>query len=286
MLTGLALIGLGAACMPGLPPAREGTIDVPGARLSYEEIGHGPHTVILIHGGLVDRRVWDHQAEPLAGMTGTRVIRYDLRGFGKSTRGSGPFSHVDDLAAVVVATGARHLTLVGLSLGGQIAIEFALQHPAKVEQLVLVSSSLRDSSDPPDPEIASIYQAAVAGDKAGAIEMWMKHRLFADDHNNRIYELSMRAMLTDNFAAWSDLTQYREQSWPKFQPIEQLATLDKPTLVIYGDRDTELIRTIAERLTRSIPGAKQIVFPGCTHHLNAQRPVEFNRAVAAFIVAP
>jgi pimeloyl-ACP methyl ester carboxylesterase len=115
-------------------------------------------TIVLVHGGLVDSRVWDEQFKESAKRY--RVIRYDLRGFGKSAEPSGPFSPIEDLHALLVFLKVEHATVVGGSLGGMIATDFALEYPRTVESLVLVGSGLRGDKRPQDQQMAAIYQAA------------------------------------------------------------------------------------------------------------------------------
>ncbi|HET6890003.1 MAG TPA: alpha/beta hydrolase, partial [Pyrinomonadaceae bacterium] len=85
--------------------------EVNGTRLSYEIVGRGP-AVILIHGGLVDSRLWDDQMNDFSKRC--RVVRYDLRGFGKSAEALEPFSHIEDLRALLDFLKTERATIVGL----------------------------------------------------------------------------------------------------------------------------------------------------------------------------
>ena len=120
-----------------------GFADVGGSKLYYEIAGKGP-AVVLIHGGLVDSRLWNGQFEKFA--RHFKVIRYDLRGFGRSDFSYGPYSHVADLHSLLTYLKIESASLVGLSLGGIIAADFAIEHPEMVEKLVLTSSGLRAGS--------------------------------------------------------------------------------------------------------------------------------------------
>ncbi|MFN7966533.1 MAG: alpha/beta hydrolase [Acidobacteriota bacterium] len=269
-------------CMPTAPVVKTGTIDLPGTRLAYEQRGDAIHTMVLIHGGLVDRRVWDLQAEPLAAMTGRRVIRYDQRGFGQSTRTPGPYSPVDDLLSLVNTLNVDRAELVGLSVGGQIAIEFALAHPERVEKLVLVSSSVTGMPSNDDPALRPIWVNARQGNVDAAIDLWMQHPLFKADVADPLYDSMMRTMLRDNLATWSDGATYRDQQWGSPPAYGRLAEIHVPTLIIRGDHDVGDIVAVAEAMSHQIPGARLITFPASAHHLNVQHPADFNRAVASF----
>jgi pimeloyl-ACP methyl ester carboxylesterase len=279
----LAAFGLAAsACVPSAPVVKTGTVDLPGARLAYEQRGDAIHTMVLIHGGLVDMRLWDLQAEPLAALTGRRVIRYDQRGFGKSTRTPGFYSPADDLLAVMNALNVDMAELVGLSIGGQIAIEFALAHPERVEKLVLVSSSVTGMPSADDPALKSIWVNASQGNIDVAIDLWMKHPLFKSDAPDPLYDSMMRTMLRDNLHTWSDGATYRDQHWASPPAYERLSEIHVPTLIIRGDHDVPDILAAAEVMSQRISGAQLITLPSATHHLNVQHPADFTRTLASF----
>jgi pimeloyl-ACP methyl ester carboxylesterase len=107
-----------------------------GARLFYEEAGEGP-AVVLVHGGLGDLRMWDGVVPLLA--ASHRVVRLDVRGFGRSDAPAGEFSPHEDLRALLDGLGIESAALVGLSLGGRIVLDAALELPERVSALVLVA---------------------------------------------------------------------------------------------------------------------------------------------------
>src|SRR5690349_12453820 len=106
-----------------------GHIAVADGELYYEDAGDGP-AVVLLHGGLLDCRMWDDQFEVLAATH--RVIRIDVRSHGRSSSAAGDFRHDDDLAAVLDTLGVERAALVGLSMGGRIAFDFAVSRPQRV----------------------------------------------------------------------------------------------------------------------------------------------------------
>lgn len=130
-LAGWALTALSLLCGGTQALAKEnaqtGVAQVNGTELYYEMAGKGP-AVVLVHGGLVDSRQWDDQMKAFA--KHHRVVRYDLRGFGRSGAAPQPFSHIEDLRALMDFLKIERATIVGLSLGGIIAADFALEHKA------------------------------------------------------------------------------------------------------------------------------------------------------------
>ncbi|MDQ6601881.1 MAG: alpha/beta fold hydrolase, partial [Chloroflexota bacterium] len=125
--------------MSGQGAPGSGYADVHGARLYYETMGAG-HPLVLVHAGIADSRMWDDQFAVFAAHY--RVIRYDIRGFGNSAMPPGSSSTSRDLHGLLMALGVAKAHLVGLSIGGGIAIDFTLRHPEMVSALVAVASGL------------------------------------------------------------------------------------------------------------------------------------------------
>lgn len=257
--------------------------EVNGTRLSYEMMGRGK-TVVLIHGGLVDSRMWDDQFKPLAKRY--RVLRYDLRGFGKSDFPTGPYSNVEDLYALLKFLKVEKASLVGLSLGGMIAVDFALEHPQMVESLILTSSALRGYQSPRNEKTIAVNKAAEKQGMDKAIELWLEHPFFATAKSNASYQRRMRSMLADNFRFWGPWGPELKAvvvTWPEPASLERISLIHVPTLIIVGDRDAPNIQAIAEVLRTKIAGAQKAVVRDVSHHLNMEKPNEFNRLVLDFL---
>ncbi len=119
-----------------IPTEGMGVASVNGARLYYEVAGGG-FPLVLNHAGLANCRMWDDHIEVFA--QHYRVIRWDFRGYGKSPMVPGPFSGRADLQGLLRALGVGRAHVLGLSLGGRIAIDFALEYPDMVAGLILVA---------------------------------------------------------------------------------------------------------------------------------------------------
>ncbi len=258
-----------------------GIAEVNGTKLYYEMMGKGKQTIVLIHGGLVDSRMWDDQFAEFAKKY--RVMRYDMRGFGKSDFSMGPLSHIDDLYALLKFLKIEKASLMGLSLGGMVAIDFTLEHPLMVEKLILPASSLRGYQSPRNEKTIAIYRAAEEQGMEKAIEMWLDHQLFATGKNNPEYQRRTRQMLADNFRTWGPTPAPIVWNWPQPPSIERLAEIKKPTMIIIGDMDVSNIIAIADVLQSKIAGATKVVMTGVSHHLNMEKAKEFNRVVMNFM---
>jgi 3-oxoadipate enol-lactonase len=279
---GLLLLVLLSPCKAE-EQAVKGLAAVNGTQLSYEMKGLG-RTVVLIHGGLVDSRMWDDQFKDFAGRY--RVIRYDLRGFGKSAFPDGPYSHVEDLHALLKFLKVEKAALVGLSLGGMIAADFALEHPEMVDGLVFAASALRGYQSPPNEKTVAVGKAAREQGMQSAIELWLEHPFFATGRGNAAYQRRMRAMLTDNYRYWGPWGPEMKSvvvTWPKPPTIERLSEIRVPVLVLIGDKDAANIQAIAELLATKITGARKVVLKNVSHHLNMEKPREFNKVLMDFL---
>ncbi|MHA2181982.1 MAG: alpha/beta fold hydrolase [Promethearchaeota archaeon] len=251
-------------------------------KLYYEILGEG-HPLVLIHGGLMDRRMWDHQFNLFA--KDYKVIRYDLRGYEKSDVPKDKFSHIDDLYQLLQFLNIDKTYILGLSLGGMIAIDFTLEHPDIVDALITVSSALNGYpyADAEDFEsrFLAIYKAAKEEGLDKAIELLMELPFFVPvEHDVRTVQ-KMRTLIKENFETWS-----KDQElyvWTSPPAIERLIEIKVPTLVVVGDHDVTDILGVADTLTNEIPGAKKVVIRGAGHHVNMEKPKEFDRIVINFL---
>jgi pimeloyl-ACP methyl ester carboxylesterase len=255
-----------------------------GARLYYEISGSG-EPLVLVHAGIADSRMWDGQLAAFARRY--QVIRYDMRGFGRSAMVEGPFSHHEDLRALLDSLGIERAFLVGCSIGGRAIIDFALEHPERVRALVPVGSALGgfDAGDDPPEQWEELVAAENAGDlgRVSALEV----RIWVDgpyrgpdgvDSGVRDLVAEMNLIALKNEA--SGLGDERPLEPPA---VNRLAEIQVPTLVIVGDLDRPEIIEAADLLERRIPRARRAVIPGTAHLPNMERPRGFNRVVLEFL---
>ena len=174
-------LALAACAGQGIAPARTaGTAEVNGTRLYYEVAGSG-EPVVLVHAFTLDTRMWDDQFEVLA--RDFRVIRYDARGFGKSAppKPGEPYSNADDLAALLDRLDARKAHVVGLSMGGRFALDYAVTYPDGLRSLVVIDGVIGGWQWSREwlAAYAPIVDAGRKRDVAQAKSLWLGHPLFA-----------------------------------------------------------------------------------------------------------
>lgn len=271
---------------------RRGTIDVPGGSLAYAVQGHG-RPVVFIHAAIADGRMWERESATFA--SSRLTVRFDLRGYGASPPATTPFSPVGDLQAVVSGLGLAQPVLVGASMGGAMAIDFAVEHPNLVGGLLLVAPGLSGGIPPPyTPEEKAAFeeddrrsqeaaQAWSKGDAPGAIEAL--RRLWCASLEGASLDL-FRRMVEDNRAEV-----FENRSDQQAQPIkppaaQRLGSIVVPTTVLVGDRDNPSMPHFARRIASGISGARLITVPGGDHLLNMSRPAAFDAALRAMLGEP
>ena len=261
-----------------------GRVTVDGGSLFYEAAGVGD-AIVLIHGGNLDHRMWDAQFVLL--QRTHRVIRYDARGFGISSAVDRSFRAPDDLAALLRAHGIAKATLVGLSMGGGIAIDFALAYPDMVHRLVLASPSISGGTWAPDADTLWLRagRAAVArGDSVGLALAWLQSDYIRTALHPPEQADRLKTMLVDN--AGHLMRRAREQSIEReVSPpaANRLSELRAPILLLVGSADTPLILSMAQAITQQARQVERVDFAGIGHMINLEAPNEFNRALSAFL---
>lgn len=259
-----------------------GFISVNNARLYHEIAGDG-FPLVLIHAGISDHRMWDDQIAVFAKRY--KVVRYDVRGFGRSAMPEGePFSVIEDQRLLLDALGIERACAMGVSMGGGIALNFAIAHPEMVAALVLVASGLpgAPASETVLQRRALINTAVEAGDRLKLLDLMVD--LWADGVEHRAppsVRERVREMFRDNMSLLF-LKNVPQQDSP-WKAIDRLAEIRAPTLIIVGDRDQPDLLENAELLASGIAGARKVVIPGAAHMVNMERPQEFNRIVLDFL---
>ena len=251
-----------------------------GTRIYYEVIGEG-EALVLIHSGYTDLRLWDNQFAFFGNHF--KVIRFDVRGFGKSEKPSTPFSFVEDLRELLNYLKIDKAHIVGVSMGGSIAIDFTLQYPDLVEFLVLSGASLNGYSYENDE--ASIRRALAGmsiikrdADFNQSIEFMLNDPMW------RQRDLKSRKLLKNMFEDTSlewllkDLVQIAKPF-----AADRLSEIRKRTLIIVGTEDSLPIIEMANALELGITNAKKITINGTGHLVNLDKPEEFNKAVLDFL---
>jgi pimeloyl-ACP methyl ester carboxylesterase len=259
--------------------------------LFYDIAGAG-HPLTLAHGFLLDRSSWDDQFGVFARQYS--VVRYDLRGWGDSAQEAAepPFSPRQDLLSLLDYLNIQKTYLLGLSGSGTVELDFTLQHPERVDALILVAAGLsgypQRMTESIQAFIGQYYGALQRKDIASAVEATV--RFWTDGPRRRPDQVNAQAraritdMSTRHIQRHGDLMAHQQHMLPLEPPaINRLSEVKAPTLIVVGDLDMPETLEIADLLERGIAGAKKTVIPGTAHHPNMEQPEEFNRIVLDFL---
>lgn len=264
-----------------------GYLELDGGRLYYEMTGEG-EVLVLSHAGFVDSRMWDDQWDAFA--QEYKVVRFDMRGYGKSDALEAPISRRQDLLALLDHLNIERAHLLGCSMSGEVIIDFALEHSARVLSLIPVSavpSGFEMQGEPP-AELMEMMAAVEAGDLERVSELQL--RIWVDGPFRQPNEVNAAVRQR---AAEMNRIGVENGTWMKadaepLNPLDppaagRLNELQVPTLIIVGALDNPEILRAADVMATQIAGAQKIIIEGGAHVQNMEKPDEFNRAVLTFL---
>lgn len=256
---------------------RTGVVEHEGERIYWEETGEG-EALVLCHGAGGNHAAWYQQAAHFS--PSYRVITWDQRGFGRSTRLGeiGPRPAVRDLTALLDHLGAGQAHVVGQSMGGWCALGFTLEHPARVRSLVLADTlggiftpeivdlltSMPTPPLPPEPPILGVHPAIHGLDGKDLAQAFLYQQL--SSFGGDVPSLEAVALLL-------------QTQWD----LERVGRLAVPTLFLFGGDDNLFPPAALRKAAACIAGAETFEIPGCTHSPYFEAASEWNAVVEAFL---
>lgn len=256
-----------------------GYVNVERGKLFYEMAGKGEN-LVLLHDGMVNREIWDDQFPLLA--KSYRVVRYDRRGYGKSSDPQAPFSDIDDLNELFLRLNIDRAILFGMSSGGGCVIDFTLKYPEKVKSMILVgavvggygytSHMMYRGGHLKSPE------AMADPEKAASYFVWEDpYEIYSENKSakQKVYDILKRNM-------------HSPFSQQYYKPPERIAArflseIKVPCLVMVGEHDIPDVHSHAGVIHFGIPGARREVILNSGHLVPVEQPGEFNRAAFRFL---
>lgn len=260
-------------------------LDVNEAKIFFEVAGQG-QPLVFIHAGVADSRQWNNEFRSLS--TEYNVLRYDMRGFGQSDPVDGEFSHLDDLSSLLDELSFDEpVILIGCSMGGATALDYALLYPHKVRALVLVDSapSGLELDLPTPPKFKLVADA----DKAGDLELVAELETqiwFDGDRQPSDVDQTMRQLAYDmNLTALENGAIELGTRLPNLDTpaIDRLDELQIPVLAIVGDNDIPYMHAAAEAMSGKISNYQRVDIANAAHLPNMDQPEEFKRVLETFI---
>jgi 3-oxoadipate enol-lactonase len=255
-----------------------------GIDINYRLDGHstsGP--VVMFSNSLASNlTMWDLQVEPLE-MEGFRVLRYDSRGHGQSSAPEGPYTIdllADDAAALIDHLGVGPVHFCGLSKGGMVAMNMGVRHPEKVRTLTIADSAAHMApKDTWDDRVRMVTAGGMASVVDGTIDRWItthgQQRM--EDQVEKVRNMILNTPVT-GFVACCRAIQAMDQR-------ETIKAIDKPTLVVVGDKDPSTTPAHAKEIADAVPGAELEIIADAAHLANIEQPVAFTDALLKFLLA-
>ncbi len=264
----------------------DGFATINNARIYYEIAGTG-QPFVMVHAAIADTCQWNNEFTYFA--KHYRVIRYDMRGYGKSEPVEGEFSHLQDLTALLDYLHIdQPLILMGCSMGGGLVMNFALTYPSKVKALIMVDSGpMGLELDIEEPaKFKEVEKAYDAGNLDLVAEL--ETQIWFDGLGRTPSQVNpvMRKLAYEMNR--NDLTLDAKQLGKQLPDVQvpaanRLNELHMPVLAIVGDQDKPFAVAAADYMVEKIPSARKAIIKDAGHLSNMDHPDEFQQIVTTFL---
>jgi 3-oxoadipate enol-lactonase len=269
--------------------SRSGTVRANGQELYFEVHGEGP-PLVLIMGIGYDARLWTlAQVPALSRMF--QVVIFDNRDAGRSSQAAAGYTiadMADDVVALMDALDITRAHLLGLSMGGMIAQEFALRHQGRLHRLVLSGCGAAPARVAFDP--IRTWTWVKANDTSGEVFAgqqltWLFSTAFL--RNTEAVQQTIRMLTGNPNPVGPEAYNRQAQAYLRYDALDRLADVKAPTLVIVGEQDLLSPPWICREVADRIPGCQFEIIKGdgSSHVVPIERPDEFNHLVTNFLVA-
>jgi pimeloyl-ACP methyl ester carboxylesterase len=241
----------------------------------------------MIHAGVADSRQWNNEFPAFSQKY--RVVRYDMRGYGNSEPVEGDFNHLHDLVSLLDHLALHEpMILMGCSMGGGIAMDFALEHPSRIKALIMVGSAPGGLElDVPTPakfeEAEKIFES---GDLDRLAEIETQIWFDGTDRTPEQVDPAMRRLLYEmDRKALAHEAKKLGKRLPNIETrgVDRLSELRIPVLVIVGAHDTPYILAAADTMAEKLPSAQKVTILDAAHLPNMDHPTEFQDIVENFL---
>ena len=268
------------ATMAAAGRAQARTVNIGDATINYELSGQGK-TLVLVHGWALDLTVWEDQVPAFS--TRYHVLRYDLRGFGKSTGFADTTAEPDDLRQLMDSLRIRSAYVLGWSRGARVALDFAVAFPDRVDALVLVGAPPPQGFQP--APVDSWVRLAEIARAHGLDSVWKLFRAgpLAWEPPDRPDIRARLARITRRYDGRDLLDPKPPSGRVPSAHMDQIAAIRIPTLIVVGDHEAPQFQLVADTLLRRMRSAKKVVIPNAGHGPPIHQPADFNKTVMGFL---
>jgi 3-oxoadipate enol-lactonase len=246
----------------GYGPPMETMVAAGADKIWAEDSGGSGPPLFLLHEGVGDARMWEPVWPELT--RAFRVIRYDVRGYGRSPAPTEQYTLLGDALAVLDHFGIATTHLVGCSMGGMTALEVALSLPDRARTLVLLCPGISGYPYPENPEQEAKFEAAeAAGDQERLIQLGLE--IWGAAGPDPLVTEQMRSAMR----AWAYEAEFQQAGEPVYERLGELRT---PTVLMIGDKDDPGLTASNEAAAKRIPGCELIPMPGVDHYPTFRAP--------------
>lgn len=260
----------------------EGIFNTTGADIYYETKGAGQN-ILLLHAGISDSRMWDHEFHKLA--ENFRVTRIDLPGFGGSDFTGGKYSYTNIIKALLHHLGIDEVNILAASFGGKIAIDFALENPDGLMKMALLSPAAGGWEESRylqeyEAEEERLYEA---GKIEEAAELNYNTWILGDRHPDAVDATIKDLVLDMQMEALNKPES--DASVEEIEPqdaIKNFEYLNMPILIINGTHDVQDFLKIGDLIYTEAPSAERIKISDTAHLANLEKPEYFMKIVSDF----
>lgn len=259
------------------PLARADYFEINNQKMYYEACGSGP-AVVLLHDGLMHAVTWDGIWNQLCGKF--HVVRYDRRGYGRSDVPKERFSPSDDLQELIGHLHLERVILVGNSSGGALALDFALDHPERVQALFLIGPVVHGMLDSAHFQRRGNANNAPLdkGDLKGAAELWSQDKYqIAPGHQDarkQLYEALLQNPKNLNYAGGLEI---------RLSAVRRLESIHVPTMIFSGEYDIPDVQAYCGAIAYAIPDSRRGVISGAGHLAQVDSPDEILKRLVPFV---
>jgi pimeloyl-ACP methyl ester carboxylesterase len=263
-----------------------GYVALDGGQTYYEEAGTG-ESLILVHTGFLDSRMWDRQWQAFTQRY--HVIRYDMRGCGKSSVVSAPVNRRQNLHDLLDHLGISQAHFLGCSMGGAVILDYALEYPERVLSLALVSVvpggfQLLERPHKLHDMTAAMQRRDLKTASELQLQLWLDgpFRTPAQINPGLRHEAAEMNSIPVANKTWmiADSSPLNPLDPPA---LKRLHEVQSPTLIMAGALDDPEVLRAADVMASTIPAAKKVLLSDCGHLPNMEKPDEFNHTVLDFL---
>ncbi len=259
---------------------KTGYLEVPDGKLYYEVAGEGDW-IVLVHDGNLHSVTWDEQFPVFS--KNYKAVRYDRRGYGKSTYPEKPYSNIEDLADVFRQLNIEKATLMGMSAGGELVIDFTLEHPDKVTGLVLVGAVVSGLGYSEHMITrGGNLNLKILSDPAKVAAYFCLQDPYTFYEGNKEAKKRGYEYLTNNLQNYK-FDKFTFLKGPVRPALPNLKEIKVPALIIVGEYDIPDCHAHAGAIEVGIAGSKRVIINKAGHIVPLEQPAIFNDLVLTFL---